>query len=371
MILYMKILILNPILFSGNKNKLPEVDSIKDTMIYNMCLGFKANGHDVTLLAIDDYKPQIDEVYDFEILYFKNNAKRILPASLPMSIKMMKYIKNHYINYDMILASEIFALHTLAAVIYSPNLTVVWQELTKHQKAMFSIPSKCWHKFILPCFFTKTKIVIPRSSDANSFISKYMSQVSLINVDHGINIEKFKPTFQKKRQFISIAQLIKRKNIDKIILKFYDFIQNPLYSDFKLLLAGRGDEEDTLRKLVKSKNLEQNVVFLGFLSHQELNNYVSQSYASLIDTINDLNMVSIPEAIASGTPVITNLVPALAQFVNEEKVGISKENWGIFDLEEIVSNDIYRLNCINVRAKLSSEYASNQIVKIFNHVCYS
>ena len=47
----MKVLILNPILFTADNNVIPQVKSIKDTMIYNMCLGFKRLGHDVTSVS--------------------------------------------------------------------------------------------------------------------------------------------------------------------------------------------------------------------------------------------------------------------------------------------------------------------------------
>lgn len=36
----MRILILNPILYTAESNAIPTVSSIKDTMIYNLCLGF-------------------------------------------------------------------------------------------------------------------------------------------------------------------------------------------------------------------------------------------------------------------------------------------------------------------------------------------
>lgn len=65
----MKVLILNPILFTADNNVIPQVKSIKDTMIYNMCLGFKRLGHDVTLAAAEEYAPAEKEAYDFEILF--------------------------------------------------------------------------------------------------------------------------------------------------------------------------------------------------------------------------------------------------------------------------------------------------------------
>ena len=47
----MRILLLNSILFTAENNIIPQVKSIKDTMIYNMCLGFLKLGHNITLAA--------------------------------------------------------------------------------------------------------------------------------------------------------------------------------------------------------------------------------------------------------------------------------------------------------------------------------
>lgn len=57
----MKILVLNPILFTADNDTIPKVDSIKDTMIYGMCLGFLHLEHNVTLAALNDYKPTENE----------------------------------------------------------------------------------------------------------------------------------------------------------------------------------------------------------------------------------------------------------------------------------------------------------------------
>ena len=67
----MRILILNQILFTAEKDTIPAVTSIKDTMIYNLCLGFKQLGHAITLAAAAEYRPQESEAYDFEILFFE------------------------------------------------------------------------------------------------------------------------------------------------------------------------------------------------------------------------------------------------------------------------------------------------------------
>lgn len=362
----MNILVLNPILFSGNQNSIPKVSSIKDTMIYNMCLAFVELGHNVTLLAIDDYRPTQTENYDFEILFFKNDCSKFLPAALPCSFEIYKYIKKNSARFEMILSSEVFAFHSLFAAMIAPEKTVIWQELVAHQRKLKTIPSRIWHSVVVPLFFRKIRIVVGRSERAIEFISKYMKNVSDEFIDHGINISKFFPSETKKRQFISTAQLIPRKQINTIIDIFYTFVQSEKYADFKLLLVGRGSLEDQLLEQVRRMNLEKNVEFCGFLSHHDLNLLLSESYASLLNTNNDLNTVSISEAIVSGTPVVTNKVPALADFVKNNDLGIAKNNWNKADLTLIVENsDYYTSNCLKMRHLMSSRSAASRIIQQF------
>ena len=82
----MKILILNFILYTADNNIIPKVKSIKDTMIYNMCLGFKQLGHEVTLGAAEDFKPTEKENYDFDVIFFKTDYKRVFPPSVLVEI---------------------------------------------------------------------------------------------------------------------------------------------------------------------------------------------------------------------------------------------------------------------------------------------
>ena len=65
----MNILVLTAVLYTSDNGIIPKVKSIKDTMIYNMCLGFRQIGHKVTLIAAEEYKPQNLETYDFNIIF--------------------------------------------------------------------------------------------------------------------------------------------------------------------------------------------------------------------------------------------------------------------------------------------------------------
>lgn len=363
----MNILILNSILYTADNSIIPKIKSIKDTMIYNMCLGFKSLGHNITLATSEDYKPTKNEEYDFSIIFFKSNYKKICkPAMLPYSSELKKYIKQNHKKYDIVISSEVFQFQSLFAARICPNKTIIWQELTEHQNKFHKIPSKIWHNIIAKLCMKNILVVVPRSQQAYNFISQYMPSVSSTIIDHGINVDKFKFSANKKRQIISSSQLIHRKNVDGIIKIFNKFHQLNGYEDIKLIIAGRGEEEDNLKKLVKDLNLQDSIEFVGFLSQTELNEYIRNSYAFLVNTRKDLNMVSIPESIVSGTPILTNRQPASANYIEKYNLGIVKDKWNEYNIKDIIDNNKkYVDNCINYRPKLTSINTAQQFIDIF------
>lgn len=363
----MNILILNPILFTSTDGILPKVKTIKDTMIYGMCLGFKQLGHNVTLVAMDDYRPTEKETYEFNVLFMKSIGTRYLSYALPLSIEMWHWMRNHAKEYDMVLSSEVFSFHSLFASLICPKKTIIWQELTAHQHKLHELPSKFWHNVVCRAFMHKVRTVVPRSDKSQAFIKKYMPRVSKTIVDHGINVEKFQYDRVKKRQIISSSQLIYRKNVDGIIRKFASFHKIKGYEDIQLLIAGRGEEDGNLHIIVNQLGIKDNVTFLGFLSQKKLNEYIRTSLCFLVNTRQDLNMVSIPESIVSGTPILTNCVPASAGYVSREKLGIAKNDWNEADIKEIVDNNAFFVdNCIMYRNNLTSKHAAQVLINIFN-----
>lgn len=338
-------------------------------MIYNMCLGFKQLGHDVTLGAAEDFRPIEKENYDIDVIFFKTDYKKIFPPSvLPYSRQLKKYLKQNQECFDLVISSEVFSFVSLYAARICSQKTIIWQELTQHQNKFHKLPSKLWHNWVVRLYMRKVKAVVPRSESAYEFMKKYMIQTVHSIVDHGINVQKFCVGVNKKRQIISSSQLIYRKNVDGIVRIFSVFHKEKDYEDIKLLIAGRGEEEENLKKLVTQLNLQDSVIFLGFLSQSELNNYIRESYCFLVNTRQDLNMVSIPESIVSGTPILTNLQPASAGYIRREQLGIVKDQWGVEELKQIIEkNSFYVANCIKYRDKLTNTHSAQMLIDIFNN----
>ncbi|MDE7452373.1 MAG: glycosyltransferase [Paramuribaculum sp.] len=368
----MKVLIVNPILSTiekrGGKHSQPPLST---TMIHTLCMGFVNQGHDLTLATASDFRPEShnDDDYPYKTLFFRGNLKSIaLPDRIPLSIEFFRFLKKNHRNYDLIIVSEIFQFYSLAAALVCPQKTIVWQEMTSHQRIFKSIPSKLWHRIIVPTAFRKIIGVIPRSLRARRFISKYTAKVSDYIVNNPVNGSLFSPSQVKKRQLISYSRLTYSKGIDHIIRKFAKFHEFPGYEDIKLVIAGRGEASEDLKRLADELNIRDSVIFTGQLWHRELATTVAESIALLVATRKDLNMVATSESLCACTPVLTNTVPASVSFIESNEVGIVKDDWDEHDIKTIVDNaDLMCSRCHDIRSTLTAEYAVGKFIEVKHH----
>ena len=359
----MKVLIINAILYTAETANIPKVTTIKDTMIYDLCLAFKNEGHDVTLYAADSYKPIVDEEYPFRIEWGKCRLEKIfLPSRLPWMPGIKKYLREN--NFDLIISSEVFSISTYYAYRIYGEKVLAWHEIDKHQAMFHQIPSKIWYNFIAKRTM-KGLHVVARSNEAKGFIRKYCLNTEEIIIDHGVNLDKFVPCIEKDNYFIVCSQLIARKRIDGIIQKFKRYMVHSS-NRMQLLIVGDGDQKENLAAQVKEAGLSEYVRFMGKMSHKELVPVLSRARAMLVNTEKDNSTISIVESIAVGTPVVTTEVPLNASYIKEFKLGIASE-WDEKDLDEVVNNNMeYVQNCLEYRERLSTKAKVETFIELMH-----
>ena len=149
----MKILIINCILTTAEKGVITPKKSIWDCMISTFARGFIELGHQVTLLASQEFKPTEEENLPFEVIYFPSRLPQVFkPSLLPWPRGMHTWLKQHADYYGLVIASESFQISSLmAARVCGPKL-LIWQEMVRHQRLLFKLPSKFWHNVVFPLF---------------------------------------------------------------------------------------------------------------------------------------------------------------------------------------------------------------------------
>ena len=346
----MKILFVNPWVYTSETRKIHRKKSIRDTMSYGLCSTFAEMGHDITLVEDINFKPTEEEQYPFKVLYVEPKLKGIfITNKLPWYPELKKHLKENY--YDLLICSEAFFTSTYTCVRMFPKKTIVWQELALFQRAFFKIPAKLWYRIIVKYFYKNVRIV-PRSLKAMKFIAAFSNNVSKTVIDHGVNLDEFKISNERKKQFIIISQLIPRKRIEKSIYAFEKFVEK-YDSNFKLIIVGDGEQRAELEQIAANTRCAEDIIFKGFLTHDKIVDDLSKSYALLVSTDQDNNILTINEALASGCPVVTNMTPYMSDFIKEQKLGIAKDEWNEDSLNEVVTNQEYVKKCKMVREQLS------------------
>lgn len=359
----MNVLIVNPIVYTSETKNIVRAKSIKDTMIYDLCLAFQSNGHGVTLYAAEPFKPTEVEEYPFDVVWAECRMKNLcLPHCFPYMPGLRKYINLNKENIDLIICSEVFSLNTLTAVQVANKKVIVWHELAKHNAKMKKIPSKLWYN-IIPRVFMRNTQVVARSEEARKFISQYCRMTADFVIDHGVNLDKFRVNTIKDNYFVVCSQLIARKRISGILEKFSEYLKN-IDKQAKLYIIGDGDERLELENKSAKLEITDSVIFTGKMNHEQLMPYLAGAKALLINTEKDNNMISIVEAIAVGTPIVTTDVPLNAAYIKKYKLGIAKD-WAVEDLIEVVqNNDMYVNNCLGYRELLSTKTKAKQFMEL-------
>lgn len=361
----MKILVINPIMYTSETRNIKKVDTIKDTMMYDFCLAFHKMGHEITLAGGKPFMPLQPEDYPFEVLWWECKGQKLfMPHCFPYMPETRKYVRHYRDEFDLIISSEVFSVNSLMAYRNAPDKVIIWHELAKHNKLLRKIPSKIWHN-VIARFLMRNAKVVARSVEARNFIGRYCKNTKNQVIDHGVNLDKFKACCTEKDNcFVVCSQLIERKKIDGIIEKFKAYIKE-YQSNYVLYIIGSGELEALLKKQTAELGISEKVIFTGKQSHDELIPILAKAKALLVNTVKDNNMISIVEAIAVGTPIVTTDIPLNSTYIKKYKLGIVKKQWNESDLNEIVKNNmIYVENCIKYRYRLSTRGKVEEFIEV-------
>ena len=169
----------------------------------------------------------------------------------------------------------------------------------------------------------------------------------------GQNQEIQKPPF---RYFLHVGVMEKRKNLGMLIEAFAGLSQHEANKDLKLVLVGsKGprknlDDYDNIIELIKKHQLEDKVVFPGYVTEEELSGYFHHAIAYTFPSLNEGFGLPVLEAFSFGLPVIVSDQGALKEVVGDAAL-VLKEN----NKESLLSAMELLLKDENLRIELSEK----------------
>jgi len=152
---------------------------------------------------------------------------------------------------------------------------------------------------------------------------KYGYQGKIEIVPNGVDIEKFKRQNSKskieiqksklriaatEKIVITVSRLVKKNGIADLIKAVKDL-------EVKLLILGIGPDEKKLKNLVSDLKLQQQVLFLGYIKHKDLPDYLAVADVFVRPSLSEGLGNAFLEAMACGIPIIGTPVGGIIDFL--------------------------------------------------------
>lgn len=151
---------------------------------------------------------------------------------------------------------------------------------------------------------------------------------------------------------LSVSYLIARKGIDLNIKAISKLAKK--YPDLKYIVIGNGPEMPFLKQLTHNLNLNQQVEFVGSLSHEKVMEYMAIADIFSLPSCNEGFGVVYLEAMLHGKPVIANQGEGIGDVIHNNSIGLLVKPKSVESLTESIEyllNNRQRAQSIGEKAK--------------------
>lgn len=222
--------------------------------------------------------------------------------------------------------------------------------------------------FITPSLFMRDKLV------ENGFDGKKIKYLPNFFESINVNNNNSSNNAESEKYFLYCGRLSKEKGVDVLIKS----LQNVDLKDYKLKIAGSGDEKESLENLASSLKLAGKIEFVGYKSGKYLNNLISKAKFIVVPSIWYENApYSILEAFAFGKPVIGSRIGGIPEMIEEGETGCLFDSGNEKELgskiKNLIDKPIYaEVMGENAKAVLAKKYAPNgyrnQLIGIYSEL---
>lgn len=177
--------------------------------------------------------------------------------------------------------------------------------------------------------FTIADVSVVLGEDWKQFIKEIAPNSNVIVVNNAIalpDIGEKKPN--ENLTFLFLGALIKRKGVIDL-LTAVQTIKKEGITNFKVLIAGSGEEENTLKNYVEENNLGDCVEFLGWINNTQKPGILKKSDVLVLPSYNEGLPIAILEAMSYGLPILSTNVGSIREAV------VTGENGCLFKPGEV------------------------------------
>jgi glycosyltransferase involved in cell wall biosynthesis len=168
-------------------------------------------------------------------------------------------------------------------------------------------------------------VVAVSASTREDLVVRGMDPALIQVIENGVDSIRLHPGDDGDRYseptLLYLGRLRRYKGVD-LILRALVRLREGGVAGARLIIAGKGDDEERLKREVGRLNLsEDEVRFLGYVSEEEKVELLQRAWVHILTSPREGWGISIVEAAACGTPTVASDAPGLRDSVREGETG--------------------------------------------------
>jgi len=295
----------------------PWVKGGAEKRVYELAKRLAQRGYEVHVYSIGWWWPdqnQKDITMDGIILHgvskpieLYSDDRRSIKEAILFSLRLFKPLWKE--SFDVVDCQGFPFFSCFTAKIHSlmgkSNLIITLHEVWGDYWYQYLGKPGIFGKIIERLMLGLTGNIITVSKKTKKDLKKIIKSENAVVIPNGIDfnhITKIQPS-NEKSSVIFAGRLIKEKNID-VLIKSIKIVKKKI-PDIKCLIIGEGPEGLKLKKLVSELQIEDNIIFKGFMrNYDDLIGYMKSSKVLVLPSTREGFGIVVIEANACGIPVI-------------------------------------------------------------------
>lgn len=328
-------------------------------------------GHSISIASIEGYEQPVYDI-DSRVSVYNIYPSRVSLKKNYMSIlyKTRSFLKKGAYDTIIIVNTGLSLIAIPAA--FNLNLKIIsWEHFNLYADLNKGSMFRHLSRWVAALF--SDYVVTLTEKDKNYWASHFGSWLksNIINIPNPVSFEKLRySSNERKKTILSIGRLNEQKGFDMLIEAWRSIAEK--HPDWTLNIIGDGDEETSLKKLVKNYNLEKNIAIKPFNPNIE-DEYRGAKFYCLSSRYEGLPMVLL-EAQSYGIPIISfDCDTGPSDIIEHGCNGFLVKSGNIDELSFFISKAInlndsdYSIMSLN-SANNSKKYAIEDVVKLWDNI---
>jgi glycosyltransferase involved in cell wall biosynthesis len=304
---------------------------------YNLAVQMAKRGNDIDVFTTSINSKNSIEIYPHMRVHRHATSFKI--ASANASFKLIYKPLNY--DLDVVHAHSPIPYSDLPALMYAKRkkvpflLTYQFDGQETGGSFMRNTGVSIYNKVFINRVLDSAEVIIATTrsyAQESPFLKNYLDKIVVI--PNGINIEEVTTTLTKEESRTNLGLPIKTKIIlffgslvpykgPDILLKAFKVIKNE-FPEVKLIFAGRGQMLVELRDMAKKFDLDDDVIFLGFVEDEKKALYYKSADIFCLPSTNMAESFGIVnlEAMASGIPIVGSNLGGIPDIIKEGENGL-------------------------------------------------